>query len=330
MDIYIDIGDLALPCHIRLSILKRSKLPYMRIPLSILCLSCAVVANLCGQIVVTSTSVVSPGVSHAAYARFSADGAKLYFTTSSYDGIQEYAFATRSVRTITSDIGAGYNFALSPDGRSISYRRTIAGATVRNRMQEAITQDLATGSRRTLGSARAVSSPVYDGAEVVFIKGSELVRDQPTKKQVTVVGVNAEKIILLVNGTLRTVAPFGTGAIIWPSLSPDGSRILATDMDRGTFVCDLNGNVVATLGRIDGPTWTRDGRWVIGFSEKNDGHHITGSDLVALRSDGTGRVALTSTPNQIELFPSCSPVDNRIVCHTMDGNLVVLTYQVTE
>jgi Tol biopolymer transport system component len=183
-------------------------------------------------------------------------------------------------------------------------------------------------SSKVLGAARSISTPAFDGNSPAFIQAGAIFNPAPSKNRVTLLGVEAQKIQLLVNGQRRQLDPLGNGSYIWPSLSPDKKSLLAYDMDRGAFVSDLSGKVLAKLGGLDGPTWSRDGDWVVAFDEVNDGHAVTGSDLFAVKPDGTGKTQLTTTADVIELYPSCSPTENKIVCHTLDGKLLLLTYEV--
>ncbi len=262
------------------------------------------------------------------FARFSADGKRILYTTLAYDGIWEYVIASGSSRQITSDAGAGYQFALSADGRTIAYRRTVAGRSWRDRRQEVVTLTLATGKATVLGSARSLSTPVFDANSPAFIQSGAVFNPAPSKGRAVLLGIDNGKIQLVVNGTRKQLDPMNGGSYIWPSLSPDGKRLMAYDMDRGAFVSDLDGRVLANLGGLDGPTWSRDGQWIVTFDEVNDGHAVTGSELYAIRADGSGKIALTSTAETVELYPSCSPTENKIVCHTLDGKVLLMTYEV--
>jgi len=91
--------------------------------------------------------------------QFSPDGKRIYITTSSYNGIWEYSLANRRTRLITSDKGAGYGFALSPDGKTIAYRRTKTDKETRRRLQEVVSMDLATGKSSVQVSGRDLSLP---------------------------------------------------------------------------------------------------------------------------------------------------------------------------
>lgn len=300
----------------------------MRRLLTILASAAFLFASSLAQPRITSTETLPLKDHRWGFARFTPDGMRILYTTLAYDGIWEYTIATRAVRQITSDGGAGYQFDVSPDGRTLAYRRTVPGKTWRERKQEIVSMSLSTKRPTVLGSARSLSTPVFDGTSPAFIQSGTVFNPSPSKYRTVLLGVENGKIQLLVNGQRKDLDPFNGGSYIWPSLSPDRMTLLAYEMDRGAFVADLTGKVLATFGGLDAPVWTRDGAWVIAFDEVNDGHAVTGSDLHAVRPDGTGKVALTMTTDVVELYPSTSPTENKIVCHTLDGKILILSYEV--
>ena len=293
-----------------------------------LCLFATLASEIPAQPMITNVEVFAPGNHRWGFAKFSPDGKHILFSTLGYDGIWEYTPDTKAFRQLTADAGSGYNFSVSADGKSIAYRRTTKGRTWRDRKQEIVTLNAESGSTKLLGAARSLPTPVFDGNSPAFLQAGAVFNPAPSKNRVTLLGVAGQKIQLLVGNQHRQLDPLGNGSYIWPALSPDAKTLLAYDMDRGAFVSDLNGKVLASLGSLDGPTWTRDGSWVVAFNEVSDGHVVTGSDLHAVRPDGTGKVQLTSTTDIIELYPSCSPTENKIVCHTLDGKILLLTYEV--
>ncbi len=58
----------------------------------------------------------------------------------------------------------------------------------------------------------------------------------------------------------------------------------------------------------------------------DDGHDLTGADLVAVRPDGSGRVALTATPDRLETHPTWTPDGRALVYADLaDDRLYVLS-----
>ena len=285
--------------------------------------------TLSAQLTITDTQELDlPGDGMWGYAKFSPDGGRIFYSTLSYDGIWSYDLQTRTISEITDEAGTGFGFAVSPDGRQVAFRRTIRGARWIDRTQEIVLRTIASGSTETLASARTISTPVFQDDAVTYVIGSDLKPAPPKRSGVFLQGVVDQKIMLIVNGAARSIDPLGNGSYIWPSLSPDRSRILAYDMKHGAVLSTLDGTIVQRLGRAEGPTWTRDGKWIVYFSEENDGYRVTGGELHAVTADGSKKSALTNSTSRIELFPSCSPTENKIICHTMDGRILILTYTV--
>jgi Tol biopolymer transport system component len=97
-------------------------------------------------------------------------------------------------------------------------------------------------------------------------------------------------------------------------------------MERGTVVADADGTNPVRLGKRNAAVWTRDGRWLVYMDDKVDGHAITGSEVAYVSPDGKISARLTSTRRRTEMYPQCSPTADRIVCSTLEGEILVLTY----
>jgi len=260
---------------------------------------------------------------------FSPYGQKIYFTIASYDGIWEYSLTSKITIQITADAKSGFGFAVSPDGKRIAYRRVRYKGTPFDRIQEVVEKNLVDGTVEVLDSGPEVSTPVYAKKQVFYSVGEETM-NLPTEvgeSEIEILGIQNTKIALLREGIKTLFDPFGNGSYIWPSLSPDKKWIVAYEMNRGTFVCDLEGRITATLGRCDAPVWTRDGRWIVFMDDKDDGHNIISSELTCISPDGRIRLNLTNTENVIELNPRCSPTEDTIVYNSLKGEIYLLTYE---
>lgn len=265
---------------------------------------------------------------------FSPDGARIYYTTSGFNGIWEYTVSTRSVRQITDSPRSGFGFAISADGKEISYRRTLNEASD-FRTQELVTQELSTSAVKVLEKGESVSLPMFlspsvsgGNSSLVYLKGGKVASSTASVSSTgtALLGIEDTKIVLLRNGQKVTLDPLGNGSYIWPSISPDGTKLLAYEMDHGAFVADLNGNVLKMLGRKDNPVWTRDGKWIVYMNDKDDGENILSSDIYCVSADGSTTIQLTNTIDIIELYPSCSPTEDKIVCSSLNGDIYVITY----
>ncbi len=261
--------------------------------------------------------------------KFSSDGRLIFFTAADYNGIWMYDISTKQQRLVTDDPRSGFGFEISPDGKTIAYRRTLNEHKLGGRIQEVVKKDIAAGTTEFIASGDNLSTPVFVGAAVIFTDNFET-RNASTvqsSNRPVVLGIENTKIALLVNGGKRLLDPLKKGSYIWPVLSPDGKKLVATDMSRGTFICDLNGRVITKLGRRNGAVWTSSGKWLIYMNDKDDGHDIISSDLFAVSADGKTTKQLTTTKDVIELYPHASPAGNKIVCSTSSGDILLMTYE---
>jgi Tol biopolymer transport system component len=254
---------------------------------------------------------------------FSPDGKRIYLTTSGFNGIWEYTLASQSIRQITADRRSGFGFTISSGGKQLAYRRSATDPKTRERLQEIVLVDLASRRSRVLESGETVSTPTFVNDRVVYTVGSRTknLPFQSNAQHTSIIGIEKTKIALNRNGRKVLLDPLKGGSYVWPSLSPDGRSILAYDMEKGTFICDLDGKVLSRLGRRDAPGWTRDGRWIVFMRDVDDGHNITSSDIWCISADGKTLAPLTATESVIELYPACSPTENKLVCCSLSGEV---------
>jgi Tol biopolymer transport system component len=263
--------------------------------------------------------------------QFSSDGKTIYFTTVDFNGIWEYSSETQKTRQITADQKSGYGFALSPDGKQIAYRRTMINARSRRKLQELVVKNLTDGKLSIKATGTELSLPAFSGSAIVYSVGIQMKSQLSTSKTgpVSLLGIENTKIVLLRDGKKVLYDPLGNGSYVWPALSLDRTRLVAYEMARGAFVCDLEGNILSRLGKRDAPVWTRDGKWIVYMNDKDDGHRVISSDLFCLSPDNKQVVQLTDTEEIGEIHPQCSPTENKIVCSTLGGEIYVLSYEET-
>lgn len=258
---------------------------------------------------------------------FSPSGREIFVTNAEYNGIWEYSLETKLLKVITRDRRSGYNFSISPDGKKIAYRRTLLEGDHRTRVQESVELDLGSSSETSLQRGNSVSTPVYADRQILTIeklntKGTSNVHSSTPH----IVGIEDTKIILVLNGEKKIFDPLN-GQYIWPALSPLKDKIVAVEMDNGAFICTLDGIGLIKLGKINAPQWEKSGEWIIGMDDRDDGHSVVSSDIIAKSIDGATTVNLTSSITEIAMYPSCSSMENKIVFNTYDGKVFVLTYE---
>lgn len=274
----------------------------------------------------TERLAVAPGEWMA--REISPNGAALYVTTAANDGIWEYGLRTGKFRQITSGRGTGFGFSISPDGERIAYLRP-GKPEGRLPQKEMVVQNLRTGAASIAFAGRGLSFPAFSRNGAAYAASGQAIRSTAAvaRLEAGVLGIEGGKILLQKNGEKVLFDPLGNGNYIWPSLSPDGTRLVAYDMTVGTFVCDLSGNVLARLGRKDAPSWSRDGKWIIYMDDRDDGHQLLSSEIGCVSPDGKMQAMLTATPGIHEMYPRCSPTEDRILCSTPSGEIYSISYR---
>ena len=262
-------------------------------------------------------------------AVFSPLGDEIYMTNSKYNGIWQYSLKTKLLKEITRDKQSGYNFNISDDGSKIAYRRTSVEGDYNTRVQESVELNIKSLNQTVIERGSSVRSPVFvldrnSQSQQPFNDKTIAMQDQ---SQIQLLGIDDTKIILLRNGMKSIFDPFPKGKYIWPVLSPDKTKLVAVEMDRGAFVSDLDGKNIILLGKCNSPQWTRDGKWIIGMDDRDDGRSIYASEIIAISSDGSKHIQLTETPSLIEMFPATSPVENKIVTTSANGDVFTLTVE---
>lgn len=113
--------------------------------------------------------------------------------------------------------------------------------------------------------------------------------------------IEQQKMVVTNHGVRTLLAPNGDDAsYFWASISPDGKHIVYVTAHLGTFVCDIDGNNVQSMGRMNAPKWL-DNHHVAGMQEFYTGH----DDIDYIRyicRDINGRNTRDLTENERNTF----------------------------
>ena len=90
----------------------------------------------------------------------------------------------------------------------------------------------------------------------------------------------------------------------------------------GTYVSDLKGNIIASLGHLNAPVWY-DNEFVVGTQSKDDGNNITESKVIMKNLSGS-ITKLLSKPEQIAMCPTASAAAKKVAYNTSEGDIYVL------
>ncbi len=247
-----------------------------------------------------------------------------------YNGLSLLDTRKGKMTEISKDPGAGYEPAVTADGRKVIYRSDSFDENLK--VSSIYAYDIETGSNELLAArGRGVISPAVAGNSVLLKSDSETRVEQrgPALKSA------GDRIFLVIEDMLpvlyrnderKALSPNGDGFYIWASLSPDGTMILYNYQGRGSFICDTDGKILHDLGNINAPKWFND-KIVIGMDDKDDGHMITSSELVYYSLGDRKRIILTSTPERSEMFPFASGSKKIAFC-TDNGDIYLMKVRV--
>ena len=264
-------------------------------------------------------------IKSAHYPTLNEDGNLLLFSSESYRGLYLCNLETKEVKNISEDQNAGYLPAFSNDNSKVFFRNT----TFENgRRYDALeSADIRTNSRqqmikpqRNLRPARSYDNGVLIQADNKLYKSTF----GPAKAAIPVY-ISSEnlKIYVYISGRRTLINPLGgeNTNYIWASLSPDDTRILFTATGKGTYICDLKGKIISSLGYLNAPVWYND-RFVVGMQDKDDGQFITSSQVIMISADGKFKKPI-SHPDHIAVYPTASSKAGRIIYGTPEGKLIV-------
>ena len=171
------------------------------------------------------------------------------------------------------------------------------------------------------GATKAVTATRPEAFRARF-RGDKVSTAQPTTG--TAVSVKGSKLIITVNGTIHEYTPVKCYAgYCWPSLSPDGTKVMFVAAGKGIYITDLKGNVLSHPGKYEAPVWYGNNH-IVAMNAKDDGHQYMSSQIVLLSADGAQVQELTK-PESMSMNPAAAISINRVVYNTIDGRLYEMT-----
>lgn len=269
--------------------------------------------------------------------RWSPDGSRIAVSGDGYSGISIIEPETGSVRAITDEQGAGYGFSWAPDGHAIVAR--VARFDGPRRMDAVMVFDIEDGTAEQLTEFRTdlAAVPHWDASggrvffyandrlEVLTVENGTAAKAADADRPQWVATDAGLGSVSLSQEEIRTIRALDGQTILNLTPSPDGERVAFEVLGGNLFVADRDGAGLTDLGPGNRPTWSPDGEWIAYMRTEDDGHTFTGSDLYAIRVDGSEESRLTSTTDRLEMNPSWSPDGSRIAFDNFaDGSIYVL------
>lgn len=252
--------------------------------------------------IVSTRKVAAPGLQEGKVVGISPKGDYLLLTNMDNKGLVRYDLNTQATAIITEAEGAGWNVKISQDGSKITYRQ------------------------------RHDNNPLirYDIMQHSMTEGKAVVRAQAQRGTAQLVAADANStvainedlhLVLNHNGKSIILTPNGTNeAYNWPSISPDGSKILYYVSGKGCFVCDINGNNVRKITNHCRAAQWYDNNTIVGMADEDDGTVLTASAIVVYTLDGKSQILVGK--NTMAIYPFAT--EGKIAFSTAAGEMYVL------
>lgn len=265
------------------------------------------------------------------YPKFNSDGSMLAFSSPSYKGLEVYRFSDKSTVKVSEEEGTGLDPIFSSDNKKIFYKKinydtklrkeSVKSYSFANRKEEQIVQP-----RRNVKHPQVLQNEVAVIADNQMIKSANVNKDASVSNYVWSDGRNLN---IYRNDKTEALNPVeGANGYIWASLSPNNKMILFTAVGRGTFVCNLEGKVIASLGYLNAPVWYND-ELVIGMRDKDDGEVVTESSIVMKSIKGKNEKVI-SPSGMIALYPTVAPSVGKIAYNTDKGDIYIAELSITK
>lgn len=266
----------------------------------------------------------------AYYPVLSPKGDKLLFTSDGYNGLFLYNLADKKQLEISKDAGAGYEPLFDAQEAKIFYRKTSFENKLKMDAIESFeiaksNKILVLQPQRDLKQARN-----FNNGFVVTANRQLLKMTFGKNKQALPVYVTTQdlKIYLYKEAKFSILNPLNQpeSRYLWVSLSPNAKMILFTAAGKGTYVCDLSGKIISSLGYLNAPVWYDD-NYVVGMQDKDDGQMITSSKILMFSVNGKVKAEI-SAANEIAMYPTAAGKASKVAYNTLDGKIMLVDIQI--
>jgi len=235
-------------------------------------------------------------------AAMSPKGDYMLVTSGSNQGLWRYDFATKQLSVITEAEGAGFNVQVSTDGQEIVYRETKTGSD-HLRRSDIVRMNMNDAKRSTIAYAQRDSKKMAISNTAMSVS------------------IDNQKIILTRHGKEIILTPSGEEqSYIWPSISPDGSKLCYYVAGEGCYICNIDGSNPKYIAHDCRAAQWYDNNTIVAMADEDDGYFITASAIVVYTLDG--RYQELTKKDLVAMYPCVS--EGMITFATANGDTYLM------
>ena len=235
-------------------------------------------------------------------AGISPAGDYILLTTGSNQGLQRYDLESQALTTITDAAGAGYNVQVSNNGQELVYRET-------------------TIDRNNLRQNKIVRLNLQKQRQNVVARNQRDMKHMATSDNLTSVSIKDRLMVLTRNGLTTTLAPNGSHlSYIWPSVSPDGTKLCYYVCGNGCWVSNIDGSNPQYIGHKCQAAQWYDNNTIIGMADEDNGSVLTASAIVLHTLDGKSQILVGK--DMMAIYPAAA--EGKIAFSNAAGEMYLL------
>lgn len=286
-----------------------------------------------GLKVISNEQIVIPGIESGIIPVLSPAGDFLLVTGGDMKGLQKYDLDSKLLTTLTQEQGAGFSPQISTDGKLIVFRTREYKGKLRYSSLKSVSVENGKTNNIIKSTRNLEGVNVAEGTVLAVDNGKAIQKRVSGKKLSTspaICSIREGQLYLSQDKTTIQLSPLGTSvSYLWPSISPDGSKLVFYVMEHGkAYVSNLDGSEVVALGELRAPKWMGND-WVVGMLDKDNGEITTSSKIIAVAADGTNRTELTDD-STISMYPTSSVDGKRIAYNTADGKVFLMEVELNK
>ena len=260
-------------------------------------------------------------------AKFSPDGNFIAITNQNYKDIYLYDIKNDDIKLLTEGFATGFGMSWAKNGKWILSK--LAKFENKRRYNSIIAYNIFNSDKIVFieNETYLPGIPVWGADDgFIYMNGGDQLKlisskDQSDERNISgfVVYAARNSIIQhnLENGNKKILFK-GEGYILNLRQSPDGKKVVYEIAGGDLWVLDIETFEKTKLGIGHEPSWNPNSDKIAYMVTEDNGHVIISSEIFVINADGTGKINLTQTSDQLEMRPDWHP-DGKWIIYDLDG-----------